>query len=665
VPKKMNAGLLVHNLGQGALFGDHLCVIQLKNDQSQSEPAHACGAICGIVPPTRNVVKRNTWNKVSVRVQDLTITVSLNSETVVDAKIQDYPTLQRLATSGYFGFINFKGLAKGCRFRNIRVLDLTKTVAALPTTPESPVTVQADSPPSDDSVPTTTIPNPDRNDVATSDWVDLLEWSEGIDWKSRGYDWSENCEGMPGKAGITLKPTKGLQNIFPLPAIIDGDYDMEVEFTRHEGRHSVETLFPVGTKNLQLLLGGYSGKVEGVFGEDGNNLLAESSLGSRTPLTITNHEKHRVAIRVRQTEPQVRLEIDVDQHKNYFTWSGQRAELDPSLGGRQLTTIRRPWIAGYESRVTFDKLRVKMISGTISKDFITQADRDADLANGFVRLVGEPAIKPVVGFARFCVNQLELSDAPDLRWPLITRDFAPCRDFYGAHAPSSLKCPIPKGARSFTVVGYNDASRSTKYVVFVDGKEIYASGVTGIVPIRIDLPRDAGLLELVVETGGNPAFDCSYWCYPRFHANSLEKVTERMLDEKSPTLKFKIGSHTVGDDKLTYNQPFSFCRSIPVDFRDARPCDEFLYAVPNSSVTYSVAAGMTRFTAIAYCVVSHHARFEVWADAQQIFTSPQAGILPIDLKLPPDTKTLELKINDLGSNAEDHCMWCYPRLHRK
>lgn len=74
---------------------------------------------------------------------------------------------------------------------------------------------------------------------------------------------------------------------------------------------------------------------------------------------------------------------------------------------------------------------------------------------------------------------------------------------------------------------------------------------------------------------------------------------------------------------------------------------------------------MTRFTAIGYAVLRHHVKYEVWADAKRIYESPQAGIIPIDVKLPPGTKTIELKINDLGNNRDDHSMWCYPRLHRK
>lgn len=667
MPPNSNSGLLVRYGGQGPLNGDNKCEVQLLNlSQTQSLDA-VCGAIHRVVPAVRNNFRPGRWNSMTIRSAEGRLIVRLNDETVVDVGLDDHAALRRLPSTGYFGLYNWRGEAAGCRFRNIRVKDLAETVPAAPKTSESSVTRPADLPAPADSAPTTTIPNPDKNDVSTSAWVDLLEWSEGIDWKSRGYDWSENCEGTPGKAGITLKPTKGLQNIFPLPAIIDGDYDMEVEFTRHEGRHSVEAFFPVGTKNLQLLLSANGGTVEGIFGTDGQNLLTESNPRTRPPFTVSNQVPHRIKVRVRRSEELVNVEVDIDDVPNHFTWSGKPSVLDKAFAGRKITTVRRVWIGAYESRVTFDNVRVRMLSGTIQKDFITQAGRDADLAEGFVRLVGEPAIKPIVGFSRFCINQIpmEVANGPEGTWPLITRDFTTCRDFYGARAPSRLKCPIPKGARSFTVVGYNDNSRSTKYLLYVDGKEDYASSVTGIVPIRIDLPRNAGLLELLIETGGNDLSDDSYWCYPRYHDVSSENVTDRMLDAKPRNLKFEIQSHTVGYGELTYNQPIVNLKSVPVDFRDAKPCDEFLYSVPNASVTYAVPAGMTRFTAIGYCLVTHSVRFEVWADARQIYASPQVGIVPIDVKLPPDTKTVELRINDLGNSEYDNAMWCYPRLHQK
>ena len=73
-------------------------------------------------------------------------------------------------------------------------------------------------------------------------------------------------------------------------------------------------------------------------------------------------------------------------------------------------------------------------------------------------------------------------------------------------------------------------------------------------------------------------------------------------------------------------------------------------------MTYVVPEGMTRFTAIGYNVMSHHVKYEVWADAKRINESLQAGIVPIDVKLPPGTKTIELKVSVLGFDGNDWSM---------
>jgi hypothetical protein len=65
-----------------------------------------------------------------VRIQEGQIAVRLNKQFVVDAKIADYSALQRLPSNVYFGLNNYKGRANGCRFRKIRVKDLTGDVTA-------------------------------------------------------------------------------------------------------------------------------------------------------------------------------------------------------------------------------------------------------------------------------------------------------------------------------------------------------------------------------------------------------------------------------------------------------------------------------------------------------------------------------------------------------
>ncbi|MEQ8790898.1 MAG: NPCBM/NEW2 domain-containing protein [Pirellulaceae bacterium] len=544
-----------------------------------------------------------------------------------------------------------------------------------PVTEPSPATAPVEPSPSGPAVepppttpsPTTVstpAPTPDEDENRYEGWTDVLAWAEGVDWKSRGYDWNLQCEEPPSKSGVTLRPTKF--NRYPLPAVIDGDYEMEVEFTRHMGRESVNVFFPVGMHNMHLELGARTGTVGGVHWIDGQGAL-DGNPTTRRPSRISNGEKHRIAIRVRQEGDQAEFEIDWDEEKNYITWSGEHTRLiGRNPGAWKLTTIRRPWVGSFENRVTFHGVHVRMLSGEVHKDVVDEEERAQDLAAGFVRLVGEPTVAPTVGLWQYNVNQIPLEDAMgvDGDWPLIAREFAPCREFLGAHAPSRLKCAVPKAAKSFSAFGYNDGSRTTKYQVYVDGALMYESGPTAVAPIKFDLPPKAAVLELLIDDCGNDEYDRSYWCYPRFHAVEVEKLTDKMISGIARTLPFQIVDQSVGWGKLTRNQPFKGLWSIPVHPDDATPCDEFVFAVPDASVTFAVPEGMTRFTAIGYNLRSHHVKYEVWADARQLYVSPQAGIVPINVKLPPGARTIELKIDKLGNYDWDHAMWCYPRLHK-
>ena len=125
LPRDTNSGLLVSYSGQGQLTGTNKCEIQLEHDLSQKKPEQNCGAIYGIVPPTRNAFKPNLWNEMSVRLENERILVRLNKQLVVDAKTTDHAALRDLPKAGHFGLFNWKGLAKGCKFRNIRVRELT------------------------------------------------------------------------------------------------------------------------------------------------------------------------------------------------------------------------------------------------------------------------------------------------------------------------------------------------------------------------------------------------------------------------------------------------------------------------------------------------------------------------------------------------------------
>jgi hypothetical protein len=494
-------------------------------------------------------------------------------------------------------------------------------------------------------------------EVKPGEWIDLLEWSEGVDWAPRGFDWNKYLSQKSTKIGVSFKPDQLAR--FPLPAIIDGEYDMEVEFTRYEGRADAAIYFPVGSHPVRMLFA--TGRdVASSIGFENDKIIREYSNAQ-----FSNGERHRVFIRVRQNADRASFNVDWDGQKDYFTWEGNPKNLYyRENGGWDVTMLQHAWIGSFENQMTFQKIRIRSLSGSIRRDVITQEDRDQDLKNGYVRLVGEDASAVKVGWAKFTVNQVPLAVSPDHVWPMIRRDFKLCDDFYGAHAPSRLKCNIPNGAKSFSVVGFNPASHSAKFVVLIDGEEVHRSAQTGLEIIRIDIPAKSSLLELVTDECGNEEYDHTHWCYPRFHAVTAERITDKMLDGKSGALKFSVASGSA-PWPVTRNQHMGPCRYVPVNFREATLCDEFLYDHPPSTVTYQVPEGMTRFTAIGYCVWSNHVKFEVWADAKRIYESPQAGIVPIDVKLPAKTKTVELRVSDLGDGRADHALWCYPRLYRR
>lgn len=409
-----------------------------------------------------------------------------------------------------------------------------------------------------------------------------------------------------------------------------------------------------------MLLGTDSGRQSHIA------FVSGKEYGNR-PAQIANSKLHKVFFRVRTSGDKAAFNVDLDNFKDYFKWEGNPVDLmNRDMGPWATYMLQRPWIGCDASDVGFQKIRIRMLSGTIRRGLITKADRESDLKNGMVRLVGEKPKTASAKHWRILVNQtpIELGgEGPECRWPLVTRDFRFCDDYYAAHAPSTITCSIPPGAKSFSVIGYNDASRHAKFLVRVDGNQIHDSKETGIAVIKVDLPDNASLLELVADPAEAKEYDHTAWCYPRFHAVAANRITDQMLDEKPGPLEFTMTSGT-GEFGVTSHQPFGDGHTAPVHFRDALPCDEFLFGHAPSTVTYEVPPNMYRFSAIGYNVLSHSVKYEVWADGERIFQSPLAGITKIDVPLPDGTKKIELRANPDDGEFADQSIWCYPRLHR-
>lgn len=513
----------------------------------------------------------------------------------------------------------------------------TGTVAAAPAAPPRPVSFET---------------------ARIGEWVNLLEWTADVDWSPLGIPWNDHLEGSPSKQGITLRNAPHRR--FPLACVVDGDYELEVEFKRVSGHEPVAVYFPVGIHTLRLLLDvESSASVSFVEGQE---------FGKRRHAPLAGDKSYRVAIQVRSEAEKSSFKIDWDGNREFITWSGDTDSLrnyDTSEWSTNM--IRRPWVGSSNNSLVVQTARLRMSRGTVRRDPMTDGNREQDRQNGFVRLVGEPATNATVGAWSFCINQipLELSGiGAECRWPMIAPRFEFCNDYVGAHAPSRVGIPIPATAKSFSTVAYNDSSRIEKYRILIDGKETCVSQDTGVAVMKVDVPANSKLLELVADPLGDSAYDHTFWCYPRFHTVSAERVADKMLDDprSGPILNISAGT---AEGDVTRSKPTGDLKSGPISFRDFQPCDEFIFAHAPSTVTFQVPEGMTRFTATGYNVIGHSARFEVWADGKRILESPDAGVVPIDVRLPPTTRVIELKTNDCGNAAGDQCIWCYPRLNRK
>lgn len=494
----------------------------------------------------------------------------------------------------------------------------------------------------------------------SSDWQNLLPWAIDLDWKPQGINWNDHVQQPVTQEGIRTRKIPFAR--FPLPAIVDGNYDLDLEFVRTSGNEEIAIYFPVGVHTMRLLIGTQSNTAAEV------SFVDRKSLERPLPSPIATGERHRVRIQALQDGDKAKFRIGWDDVGEFMSWEGRSKSLaDFDFSNWGTTMIRRPWIGSQNSEVLFQRLQIKMLSGTIHRDPPTSADLGHDLEHGYVRLVYTKLTNGSVGAWEWTVNQIPSAKqgyGTEERWPMIVPDFHLCKEFYGAHAPSRLRSPIPSNARSFSVVGYNEASRSTKFILEVDGQRMYESFRGGLDVIKLDLPRGSKQLELIADQEDENAYDHVYWCDPRYHSESAEKLSDKDLDGKSSFVKFKVTSNTT-HGKMTHNEPIPGNQSRPLSFRDYRPCDEFVLAHAPSSLTFEVPKGMTRFSAIGMNVISHEVKFEVWAQGKLLYQSSLAGIDPIDVKLPQGTKSIELKVDSVGGGAGDQSIWCYPRLYRK
>jgi hypothetical protein len=190
-------------------------------------------------------------------------------------------------------------------------------------------------------------------------WVDILRLIDPT---------ADEVYGKWSRDGAEISCQQNWYARIEAPVAIDGEYDLETEFTRADGLNDVNTIIPVAWQQCDVVMSGWSGKASGLAEVDRRLPLDENNPTSTRPGTIENGRRYKVLISVRLPQPD-RASIDVSlDGKPYLPhWEGKVSSL--SLNSDWwMPHSRRPGLATFEGRVTYHAMRLRMISGHAAAD---------------------------------------------------------------------------------------------------------------------------------------------------------------------------------------------------------------------------------------------------------------------------------------------------------
>jgi len=179
--------------------------------------------------------------------------------------------------------------------------------------------------------------------------INVLAWVDLDRDRSRG-DWTRN-----GVALSTTQPSSGAKVILPL--MVEGDYDLLVRFTRHNGGHEangVYVIFPVGSRHCMILL------------MPSENFMAEVDHRREygPPVQLATEKTYAVLIKVRVADGRASIETSLNESP-LARWEGKEETVVVADCWRN----PKPQTIGivcHFSVVTIESVQLRLISGKVS-----------------------------------------------------------------------------------------------------------------------------------------------------------------------------------------------------------------------------------------------------------------------------------------------------------
>jgi hypothetical protein len=266
-------------------------------------------------------------------------------------------------------------------------------------------------------------------------------------------------------------------------------------------------LFPVGDRLCFLLVDSWTNNTLSFF-----HSIPNSPKMDRDLLHSNQSFRYEVNVRLKGDQAQIIFSLNGDKVIEY---NGPVSAIE-SPAGDQLDTLAQPGLAPGGQRLQYTKIQVRAIDGpaAIGRDVPLIKPIPPDiLALKATRLTTLKALS-----AKANLNYLAVSAPPagmeGGRHPILGNEV--CRDYLFAAAPSSLSYAIPAKTKYFTAIAYCAQSRHVKFIVKVDGQELFSVEKKAIAPVVVEIPDGAKVLELICEDLGDSNYDHSSWCFPAF-----------------------------------------------------------------------------------------------------------------------------------------------------
>lgn len=386
-----------------------------------------------------------------------------------------------------------------------------------------------------------------------------------------------------------------------------------------------------------------------VNGNDPTVHVVHIASGKKIQFTGSHTKIHRIAFSSND-----RILVTGDHRGNISFWN-------PATGKPIANSVNH---GGWINTLSFSKDARFLVSSSWDRRVGVWEIVPVSKAESTVNLAAVEPISATAGFRGFHATTTG-------KGPLLRPDLKVATEYLYASAPSRVRYAVPEGMKSFTAVAFSPTIWTVGFKVMAGDTTVYEKAKAWDT-VRLDLPKDTTHVDLVFDWIHSKDRGSAFWIAPRFHPVSVSEVKDLFGDEGKHVSVTNLKPVEVSENvTLSRNRvPEDVAPPVELDFGykvvgnipEGAPeqCKEFLYANPDSRVEYKIPKGATAFTAVGH---GHNGRlhFEVHVDDRLLYRSPQAGIVPIDVKLPNDGNVLALVISGSGFRSESR--WCYPRIH--